>query len=72
MKMAEMYKFIDWYNESYDRYCDTFEEAKKLFDEAIAENKEARVSIYLIQEEIEGVFDEEGILFNDNCPDYSW
>jgi hypothetical protein len=42
-----------------------------MFDEAVAEDSEARVSIYDVSEcpECES-FKDEGVLFNEKCPEY--
>ena len=44
-----MYRFTDWYNEERDCYG-SYEECLVLFNKAVMEDKEARVSIYLVED----------------------
>ena len=69
-ELTEHYRFTDWENDSNDEYG-TFEECKKMFDEAVKENPEGRYSIYDVSEckECES-FKDVGILYNENCPEY--
>ena len=64
IKMVE-YKFIDWYNDSNDLYG-KIGECRARYNQMIAEDPERRCSIYKIY--ADGT--EEGILFNENCPEY--
>jgi len=69
-ELKECYRFTDWYNDHNDEYG-TYDQCKKMFDEAVAEDSEARVSIYDVSEcpECES-FKDEGVLFNEKCPEY--
>lgn len=61
--MSKMYRFTDWYDEGKDE-VGTYRECKKIFDKAVEENPEGRFSIY-------DTDTDEGVLFNEKCPEYS-
>ena len=68
--MKTMYRFTDWYYEQNDSWFDTFEEAEECFNKFVEDNPEGRYSIWAITEHEEGEFEEEGVYFNENCPEY--
>lgn len=56
------FRFTDWYNEKDDFYGN-WQECKTIFDMAVKDEPEGRFSIYDVSKD-------EGVLFNENCPDY--
>ena len=68
-KLQEGYRYTDWHYEQNDTYG-TFQECLKIFNNAIKEDPELRCSIYDISYcECGNEFDE-GIIFNEKCPEY--
>ena len=63
--MKRIYRYTDWENECND-FIGTYKQCEKVFDKAVKENPELRCSIYDITEDN----NEEGVLFNENCPEY--
>jgi predicted oxidoreductase len=68
-KMDLGFRYTDWHYEQNDTYG-TFEECKKIFDEAVKNDKELRCSIYDISSCKCGNERDEGIIFNENCSEY--
>lgn len=67
-KITKSFRYTDWWNEENDVWG-TYEECLAVFNKAIKENDSLRCSIY----DFSGCdcdHKEEGILFNENCPEY--
>lgn len=66
------YRFVDYYNESNDVICNTLDEAKQIMHARVEDDRELRCSIYRDEwcEHCQEVA-EEGIIFNEKCPEYS-
>lgn len=67
-EIKECYRFTDWEHNENDTYGD-YEECKKIFDKMVKEEPKGRFSIYDVSECGCGIKDE-GVLFNENCPEY--
>jgi len=65
-----IYRFTDWDNDFNDQYG-SYEQCLILFNEAVKDEPTGRYSIYDVSEcpKCE-TFKDEGILFNEKCPEY--
>ena len=66
-----VFRYTDWYNEGRDEYG-SFEHCKDVFDEYVAEDPGLRAAIYDVSHcEFCNTERDEGILFNENAPEYA-
>jgi len=65
------FRFTDWENDANDEYGD-YDHCLGLFNEAVERNETGRYSIYDVSScESCGESKDEGILFNEKCPEYA-
>ncbi len=69
-EINECYRFTDWYYDFNDGYG-TYEQCFEIFTKAVKEEPEGRFSIYDVSECNCG-FKDEGVLFNEFCPEYDY
>ena len=65
------FRFTDWDYDQNDEYGN-FEDCLRMFNEAVKEDPQGRFSIYAVTicKECDECIEDEGVLFNDNCPAY--
>lgn len=70
--ITRQFRFTDWYDETQDVYG-SFECCLNWFNKAVEENPEGRYSIYAVTicEDCDSMLEDEGVLFNDGCPEYN-